>query len=158
VPRFKLKEQPLYIDLFIFDFTSNSAKGQQWHVLKLKFMQGILKRSLMLSKGNFIAKILSLTTYLVGIPFSKESKLKLHDKISTAYNTKKSSYLLSTQDQYKYIHNVLPSSIIESYKKVDFEDTQLMIMNGYHKYLTIFHGNYMQLPPENLRIPAHGNV
>src|SRR5690606_36583593 len=139
LPRFKRKNESLYMDLFIFDHTSDKVNAQKKQILKLKFLQGTLKDYLMLSKGNFIAKSLSVISYLIGKPFSTRSKLNLYDKISASYSSEKTNFIISSQDQFRYIHNVLPSSIVDSYTKVPFEDTQLKIMTGYHTYLNVFH-------------------
>ena len=39
-----------------------------------------------------------------------------------------------------------------------FEDTQLMIPKGWHEVLTLLYGDYMQLPPEEQRVPAHSSM
>ena len=36
---------------------------------------------------------------------------------------------------------------------VDFEDTQLYVMEGYDEFLRVFFGDYMQLPPPEERVP-----
>ena len=36
-----------------------------------------------------------------------------------------------------------------------FEDTEFYIPHNYHEILTVRFGDYMQLPPENQRIPHH---
>ncbi len=36
---------------------------------------------------------------------------------------------------------------------VDFEDTQLYVMEGYDEFLRVFFGDYMQLPPPQERVP-----
>ena len=40
--------------------------------------------------------------------------------------------------------------------KVDFEGFKLNAIERYHEYLTYYYGDYMQLPPEEDRIPYHG--
>lgn len=44
----------------------------------------------------------------------------------------------------------------ENYIEVPFEDFSFCVVKDYHKYLTILYGDYMQLPPEEQRIPHHG--
>ena len=39
---------------------------------------------------------------------------------------------------------------------VQFEDLIVSVMKGYDRYLTLKYGDYMQLPPEEKRIPSHG--
>jgi lipopolysaccharide cholinephosphotransferase len=158
VPRFKKKETDLFIDIFVFDHTSNITSKQKLHILKLKFLQGTLKDEVTLNKGGLTGKILSLLTYIIGSPFGKGSKIKKYDKVSQYYNNKESRYIFSSFDQFKYLSHILPKTVVDKYKKVQFEDTKLMIMSGYHEYLTKFYGNYMKLPPVEERVPTHGNV
>ena len=49
----------------------------------------------------------------------------------------------------------LPINIFDNYLKVPFEDTEVMIVEGYDECLRITFGDYMQLPPENKRVPGH---
>lgn len=158
VPRFKSKTNNLFVDLFVFDHTSNNENLQKLHVLELKLLQGTLKNSINFKKGGLVLIALSVITYLVGLPFSKTFKLKIYDSIATKYNFHNTNYILSTLDQFRYIHKILPSSVIKSYINVPFVDTELKIMQGYDIYLKMFYGDYMQLPPEHLQKPEHGNV
>lgn len=50
-------------------------------------------------------------------------------------------------------HTHCQMSAWEECKLVDFENTKLYIMGGYDEFLRIFFGDYMQLPPEEERIP-----
>lgn len=158
VPRFKKIDTELYIDLFVFDQTSNSTNKQKLQILKLKFLQGALKDKPTLNKGSIVEKLLSLGTYLFGLPFSHQQKLKYYDKVAQSYKEKSTNFVFSSLDQFKYIQHILPKNIIDNYKMTTFEDTELMIMEGYDFYLTKFYGDYMQLPPVEERIPEHGNV
>lgn len=50
-----------------------------------------------------------------------------------------------------YQENVVFSDTID----MQFEDRSFKCMNGYHEFLTKIYGNYMELPPEEERIPKH---
>lgn len=45
--------------------------------------------------------------------------------------------------------------VFDDYIDVPFENIMVSIMKGYHECLTSFYGDYMQLPPENKRVPHH---
>ena len=55
----------------------------------------------------------------------------------------------------KYMFNRYPSVLFASAEYMKFEDTLMPIPCGYDGYLKIAFGEYMILPPENLRIPQH---
>ena len=44
---------------------------------------------------------------------------------------------------------------MNKYINATFENTKVQIPNGYNAYLTNLYHDYMQLPPEEERIPLH---
>ncbi len=158
VTRFVHKDNlTVYLDVFVFDTTSNSKFFQKLQVLGLKLVQGTLKNKIIKNRG-VVGLILSFLTYLAGLPFSKNFKLRIYNKLAQTYKHKEGAYIFSSLDQFKYIGHMLPKSILNLYHKVDFEDTQLMILDGYDFYLKKFYGDYMKVPPIENQIPEHGNV
>ena len=63
--------------------------------------------------------------------------------------------LTSMGDNIKGHHRM---EIFTSCVPVPFEDTQLMVMNGYEEYLRDNYHDYMQLPPVEKRVPHTTNV
>lgn len=49
-----------------------------------------------------------------------------------------------------------PKSVFENYVDMQFEDIKVSIIKEYDEYLTKAYGRYMELPPEEKRIPRHG--
>ena len=47
------------------------------------------------------------------------------------------------------------TEVFESYTRAQFEDGEFSIISGYDEYLTNIYGDYMKLPPEEKRVPAH---
>ena len=146
-----------YIDVFVFDATSNSKILRNLQVFGLKAIQGTLKTQITKDKGVF-GMISTGILSTIGFAFSKKFKLKVYNKLAKIFKSKKSDCMFSSLDQYKYIGNILPQSVLNSYSKVSFEDTELMIMDGYDLYLKKFYGDYMKLPPVEDQKPEHGNV
>lgn len=158
VPRFKLRgDTNLYVDIFIFDSISEIPLKQNLHILKLKFLQGTLKSTVTINKGLSNA-CLSVITYCFGFLFSNNLKLKWYDKIASSVDMDSTCFMFSSFDQFKYIKHILPKSVVSEYKLVTFENINLMIISDYDSYLTVFYGDYMQLPDVSKRIPEHGNV
>lgn len=157
-PRFGLKSNSkIFVDIFIFDITVESVIIQKMQILGLKILQGTLKKNITTNKGIF-GSIASWVTYIIGLPLKDRFKLLIYDKLAVCFNNKKSGYTFSSYDQYKYIGLVLPKKILKSYQKVAFNNTKLMIMEGYDLYLTKFYGDYMKLPSEENRKPLHGKL
>ena len=64
-------------------------------------------------------------------------------------------YYSNYQPDYLYV--TLEGSWCEAVEDAAFEDAQLMIPKGWHEVLTEVYGDYMQLPPEEKRVPTHSS-
>lgn len=60
--------------------------------------------------------------------------------------------------RYQYMVNEYPKSAFESAVLKPFEGEDMPIPVGYHDYLSMAFGDYMQLPPEDKRYPKHDAV
>ena len=65
-------------------------------------------------------------------------------------------YYSNYQPDYLYV--TLDKDWCEQVEDAPFEDTVLMIPKGWHQVLTEVYGDYMQLPPEEERKPAHSTL
>lgn len=57
-----------------------------------------------------------------------------------------------------YMKNKYPKECFEKAIYLDFEDTKMPVPVGYDTYLRIAFGDYMQLPPEDKRVPSHDAI
>lgn len=65
-------------------------------------------------------------------------------------------YYSNYQPDFMYV--TLDRDWCDQVEDAPFEDTQLMMPKGWHQVLTIVYGDYMQLPPEEERVPAHSSL
>lgn len=65
-------------------------------------------------------------------------------------------YYSNYQPDYLYV--TLDKDWCEEVVDAPFEDTVLMIPKGWHQVLTEVYGDYMTMPPENERVPAHSSL
>ena len=64
-------------------------------------------------------------------------------------------YYSNYQPDYLYV--TVDKSCCDQVEDSDFEDTRLMIPKGWHQILTEVYGNYMEMPPEDKRVPTHSS-
>ena len=62
-------------------------------------------------------------------------------------------YYSNYQPDYLYV--TVERSWCDEVVDMPFEDTVLMVPKGWHEVLTEVYGDYMQLPPEDKRVPTH---
>lgn len=65
-------------------------------------------------------------------------------------------YYSNYQPDFLYV--TLDKDWCEEVVDAPFEDTVLMIPKGWHQVLTEVYGDYMTMPPENERVPAHSSL
>lgn len=157
VPRIieKSQDQGVCIDIFIFDNVPEKSFVNKIKVFLLKIVQGMMKTKISLKDYSFKEKILVLGTYFMGKPFTWNFKQKMYSKISRIGNKKKTSYINTYNDLYKLLGLKYPREILNAYTLTDFDGIQVMIMDGYDKYLKTQYGDYMTPPPEKDRVPQH---
>ena len=51
-----------------------------------------------------------------------------------------------------------PSELFEEYVDVDFDGIKSRMIKGYDTFLRMYFGDYMQLPPEDERVPSHDYI
>lgn len=161
IPRVRVDDQ-LYrdgykptLDVFIMDNVPNSRIIAKLKYLGVLGCQGMIKKTLTFNKGNFIQKIASLITFLLGRCFTTKFKFKLYDRISKIGNSQKTPKVCWYNCVWKYIKYQFDFEIIERFERVPFETIELPITCAYHHYLSVVYGDYMKMPKEINRIPKH---
>lgn len=65
-------------------------------------------------------------------------------------------YYSNYQPDYLYV--TLDQAWCDQAEDMDFEDTRLMVPAGWDQVLREVYGNYMELPPEEKRVPSHSSL
>lgn len=58
----------------------------------------------------------------------------------------------------KSIKKVFPKAIFDEYQTIEFEGNQFRCIKDYDQFLSIYYGNYKELPPEEERVGKHGII
>ena len=82
---------------------------------------------------------------------------KKAEKRMTKYDTRTTKEYIDLLTYFKMLFKTMPVAWFKPIR-VPFEDTQVNIPVGYDKYLKIFYGDYMQLPPVEKRKIQHNTV
>lgn len=150
----------IWVDLFILDKLPASPAGAAATRFVHKAIYGLAmghRPGLDFKKYSLIHKIFVGGLAGVGrfIPlrliFAMQRAAALKDRRSRGSRWYYSNY------QPDYLYVTLEGSWCEAVEDAAFEDAQLMIPKGWHEVLTEVYGDYMQLPPEEKRVPTHSS-
>ena len=145
------------VDVFILDHLPDNRIKAKLKIICLKFLQGLLKEEPSYKDMSTLYKFLVLITFLLGRLFSRRSKLKMYDAISTWGNSDCAEYISITNDGFRLLNIKHKANLLDSYEYLKFEDTYFMCVSHYDDYLKVRYGNYMKWPEESKRVPTHEN-
>ena len=150
----------LWVDLFIIDELPENkaaagftrllhksiyllAMGHRYH---LDFSKYSLFHKLAVGGGSAVGKL---------IPMKLIFKLQHAAALKDKHGRSSLRYYSNYQPDYLYV--TVDKSCCDQVEDADFEDTRLMIPKGWHQILTEVYGNYMEMPPEDKRVPTHSS-
>ncbi len=145
----------LPLDIFPIDGLADSRMGR--YVQYFWTMVYSLFRSQIVPKNH--GGLLSIgSKALLGIfrkPKTRFRIWKYAEKRMTRYNFDTSENVAELCAGFYFMKKVYPRSIYDGTTELEFEGHKLMAMRDYDRYLRIPFGDYMELPPEEERIPHH---
>ncbi len=89
----------------------------------------------------------------VYIPQFTQTMRRFHDEVLYSYPYKTAKNYLHAGSVRRV--NIFNFDVFETLVDIEFEGHRLMALGRHHEYLTQCYGDYMQLPPEEERIPYH---
>lgn len=141
-----------FVDIYPFDKVENEDK--RW--LK-KLHNNIRKISIMscskyMSPKGIIKKIFKPFYYLITRFCNLNNLINKQDVLAQKYNKKNSSYVGCVLWDNQRLYN---SNIFDEFIEVEFNGDLFSCIKEYDYMLRENYGDYMQLPPEEERIPHH---
>ncbi len=146
----------VFIDIFIYDITSNKKLSQKLHIMEVQAYCLMIstKWTNTARQGRYgkISKVLR--------PFLKLVPMKLllwlfNARAGKYRRKEKSEYVIDTVGL-NINRGALPLECVNEVTYIDFLGVQLPIPRNYEMYLTHFYGkNHMSLPPVSSRISGH---
>lgn len=143
----------VYIDVFVYDNIPSNPKiinrlyNKRDLYLKIRYLRDSREHS-----GSYLRKIL---VQAVGTSLKIFPTIFIAKKIASIgkqYRKNKTGFYGDLVGEHRVI---IEAEIISSFTKLEFENNYFNVPVDYDKWLTLFFGNYMQLPPEDKRIPHH---
>ena len=144
------------IDLYpVFNVPDTEEKRD---VFFERIMPLFKKRILMMNLRNRIINYLPLKT----IPGFKNVIRQYRDELlfgGEKYGTTSHYYVLGgpiyREERERCVYDY---DLFDNLIKVEFEGEKFFSIKRYHEFLTLFYGDYMQLPPEEERHPSHNGA
>ena len=82
----------------------------------------------------------------------------MQHNLAVKYNKKGSHLFYYSNYQPDYLYVTLEKEWIRETVDLPFEDTVLMVPKGWDHVLREVYGDYMELPPEEKRVPSHSDI
>lgn len=147
----------VYVDIFPLDGIADANQAR-----KSKQLYRLLNKKTLLWSGSrpLFDNIKIMVAKLLLLPVSTRSILRrMHENsLLCNYGTAEKVGILCeicSGCVYDYEHDVLDKKIFESSVAMPFEGGEYPAPQGYKEYLRVKYGDYMQLPPEDMRISKH---
>ena len=141
-------------DIFIIDTIPNNRLFEKIKLYAIYMMQGMMKVQLSMKKGGLFMKVCSLVTYIMGLPFTQETKRKWYASISQWF-TRKDQRMRCYGACFEDIHCIFPSGVLDKIHLSTFEDTEVYVIDKYDSFLKSRYGDYMTPPPQVEQTPKH---
>lgn len=151
-------DEDIFIDIMILDnYPSNKFLALVKGYLCRAF-QGTMKESLDWQKYSTFNKVLLKTTGVLGRILGKNICLSLYTKVQQISNSRPSKHVASFNSGYRDVFEPFERNWFNEYIDIEFDELTLRSNLYYHEFLEFYYGDYMQLPPEEKRVPEHGRI
>ena len=157
-PRFVMKNQedPVYIDILIWDYISENKIAQKLKITSLRAIQGMMKEEVDYSQYGLKGKILVGVTQAMGKLLSNKTKLELFHRIQTQKWLGNKLCIHRSNDSYRGCTYILDKKYMDEYIEIELEGKNYMVNKRYREFLVMEYGeNYMTPPPVKDRRPSH---
>lgn len=150
----------LWVDIFILDNLPDDPFLDRWTRLCQKVIYGLsMPKRYRLELGKYsgmdLLRVAALSA--AGRFFSMRRLFALQEWLSRKYEKKHTRRLYYSNYQPDYLHDTLNREWSEQVTELTFEGHQLMAPAGFEEVLQEIYGDYMQLPPEESRVPSHSD-
>ena len=155
---------PAFLSIFIIDGLPNNKFLRKIQIRRMDFYYNILRvsRSCIQGVPNIKNRSIKDKIFIALNKTFRFGAIVPPRKAAEWFNNAQRKYVLKENNNFVHIdfpgqvNRVVEKSIFDNFIYHDFDGVQHKIPKNYDKLLTIFYGDYMQLPPEEARVPQHG--
>lgn len=140
----------VFVDIFPVTYSGNSFFSSRFHF----YYHHILKALAVRKYPNFKGKSKVADTIITNIAKICPARF-LINSINRHYNRLNRKFKRFVSDFDGDTRGIVPANYFDNYRLYDYERRQYMGIFKADEYLTQVWGDYMQLPPENKRVPHH---
>lgn len=151
----------LWVDLFVYDRLPDKKSAAERAKLYQKIIYGLAmahRDKLDFSKYSFLDKLRVGVLAASGHLIPMRTLFKLQQKIAAKDRTKKTKRWYCSNYQPDFLYVTIDGDWCEATVDLDFEGRSFMAPKGYTHVLEQIYGDYMTLPPEEKRVPAHSTI
>ena len=155
----------LFIDIFPYDvYPNNENERRIQKKLISKYRAALLMKchyspwSTLTGYRKLLSILLYIRPWITSRFNSKSSLINYYSSAMTKYNRNKTEYIYEQSGSSPYGKWVIPSSCIDSYIPLLFEDSEFSCPSDFDTYLQSVYGDYMKLPPKEERENRHNII
>ena len=150
----------LWVDIFILDNIADNPildKTTRFRQMMLYGYAMSKRYKLDMSKYKGMTRLKVWVLVTLGKLVDMRDIFRRQESLSVRYNTGNTKRLYYSNYQPDYLYVTLKREWVEPVEELEFEGHMLMVPPYYHEVLTEIYGDYMQLPPEDKRVPSHSD-
>lgn len=150
----------LWVDIFILDNIPDSPLLDRWVRFRQKVIYGLsMPKRWRLDLGKYSPSDRLKVSLLKGAGrfFSMRKLFSMQERLSRKYEKRHTKNLYYSNYQPDFLQDTLKREWSEEVTELPFEGHMLMAPAGYDQVLREIYGDYMQLPPEESRVPSHSD-
>lgn len=150
----------LWVDIFILDNIPDNGLADSLTRFRQKMIYGYaMSHRFQLDMDKYSASDRRKVEMLVSRGKKKDMKelFRAQDELSRKYNDRKTKRMYYSNYQPDYMQDTVEREWSEETTELEFEGHMLMAPAEPDKVLRVIYGDYMQLPPEEKRVPSHSD-
>ena len=150
----------LWVDIFILDNIPDSPLLDRWVRFRQKVIYGLsMPKRWRLDLGKYSPSDRLKVSLLKGAGrfFPMRKLFSMQERLSRRYEKRHTKNLYYSNYQPDFLQDTVKREWSEEVTELPFEGHMLMAPAGYDQVLREIYGDYMQLPPEESRVPSHSD-